>query len=32
VRCANSCTARYIAAGPAITHADGHIAFTSAGR
>jgi hypothetical protein len=32
VRCASSCTARYIAAGPAITHAEGHIAFTSAGR
>jgi hypothetical protein len=32
VRCANSCTARYIAAGPDIAHADGHIAFTSAGR
>jgi hypothetical protein len=32
VRCANSCTARYIAAGPAITHADGRIASTSAGR
>jgi hypothetical protein len=31
VRCASSCTARYIAAGPAITHAEGHIAFTSAG-
>jgi hypothetical protein len=29
VRCASSCTARYIAAGPAITHAEGHIAFTS---
>jgi hypothetical protein len=32
VRCASSCTARYIAADPAITHAEGHIAFTSAGR
>ena len=32
VRCASSRTARYIAAGPAITHAEGHIAFTSAGR
>ena len=32
VRCASSCAARYIAAGPAITHAEGHIAFTSAGR
>jgi hypothetical protein len=29
VRCANACTVRYIAAGPAITHAEGHIAFTS---
>jgi hypothetical protein len=32
VRCASSCTARYIAAGPAISHPEGHIAFTSAGR
>ena len=32
VRCASSCTARYIAADPAVTHAEGHIAFTSAGR
>ena len=32
VRCASSCTARFIAAGPAIIHAEGHIAFTSAGR
>jgi hypothetical protein len=32
VRCAGSCTARYIAAGPAITHAEGHIAFASADR
>jgi hypothetical protein len=30
VRCASSCTARYIAADPAITQAEGHIAFTSA--
>jgi hypothetical protein len=29
VRCANTCTVRYIAAGPAITHAEGHIVFTS---
>jgi hypothetical protein len=29
---ASSCTARYIAAGLAIIHAEGHIAFTSAGR
>lgn len=28
VRCASSCTVRYIAAGPAISHAEGHIAFT----
>jgi hypothetical protein len=28
VRCASSCTVRYIAAGPTITHAEGHIAFT----
>ena len=32
VRCASSCTVRYIAVGPAITHAEGHIGFTSAGR
>ena len=32
VRRASSCTARYLAAGPAITHAEGHIALTSAGR
>jgi hypothetical protein len=29
VRCTNTCTVRYIAAGPAITHAEGHIAFVS---
>jgi hypothetical protein len=28
VRCAGSCTVRYIASGPAITHAEGHIVFT----
>jgi hypothetical protein len=28
VRCATSCTVRHIAAGPAITHAEGHIVFT----
>jgi hypothetical protein len=28
VRCAGSCTVRYIAIGPAITHAEGHIVFT----
>jgi hypothetical protein len=27
VRCATSCTVRYIAVGPAITHAEGHIVF-----
>jgi len=27
VRCANSCTVRLIAMGPAVTHAEGHIAF-----
>jgi hypothetical protein len=27
VRCASSCTVRYIAVGPAITHAEGHIVF-----
>ena len=31
VRCANMCTVRYIAAGPAITHAEGHIVFTRPG-
>ena len=29
VHCTNTCTVRYIAAGPAITHAEGHIVFTS---
>lgn len=29
VRCARACTVRYIAIGPAITHGEGHIAFTS---
>ena len=29
VRCATTCTMRYIAAGPAITHAEGHIVFTT---
>jgi hypothetical protein len=29
VRCADTCTVRYIAAGPAITHAEGHIVFTT---
>jgi hypothetical protein len=28
VRCASSCTVRYIAIGPAITHGEGHIVFT----
>ena len=28
VRCASSCTVRYIAVGPAIAHAEGHIVFT----
>jgi hypothetical protein len=31
VRCATTCTVRYIAAGPAITHAEGHIVFTRPG-
>jgi len=30
VRCASSCTVRYIAAGPAVSHGEGHIAFTRA--
>jgi hypothetical protein len=29
VRCAATCTVRYVAAGPAIAHAEGHIVFTS---
>jgi hypothetical protein len=29
VRCTSSCTVRYIAAGPAITHAEGHVVFTT---
>jgi len=28
IRCGSSCTVRYIAAGPATTHAEGHIVFT----
>jgi hypothetical protein len=28
VRCASACTVRYVAAGPAISHAEGHIVFT----
>jgi hypothetical protein len=31
VRCTSTCTVRYIAIGPAITHAEGHIAFSSGG-
>lgn len=29
VRCAATCAVRYVAAGPAIAHAEGHIVFTS---
>ena len=29
VRCAATCTVRYVAAGPAIAHAEGHIVFVS---
>jgi len=29
VRCAAACAVRYVAAGPAIAHAEGHIVFTS---
>ncbi len=29
VHCANTCTVRYIAAGPAISHAEGHVVFTT---
>ena len=29
VRCAAACTVRYVAAGPAIAHGEGHIVFTS---
>jgi hypothetical protein len=32
VRCGRGCTVRYIAIGPDITHAEGHIAFTGPGR
>jgi hypothetical protein len=32
VRCARSCTVKDIAVGPAITHAEGHIAFTRPGQ
>ena len=32
VRCGHGCTVRYIAIGPDITHAEGHIAFTGPGR
>ena len=32
VRCGHSCTVRYIAIGPGITHAEGHIAFTGSAR
>jgi hypothetical protein len=32
VHCGRSCTVRYIAVGPDITHAEGHIAFTSPGQ
>jgi len=28
VRCAAACTVRYVAAGPAIAHAEGHVVFT----
>jgi hypothetical protein len=29
VRCASACAVRYIAAGPAISHAEGHVVFTT---
>jgi hypothetical protein len=29
MRCASACTVRYIAAGPAISHAEGHVVFTT---
>ena len=32
VHCASSCTVRYIAVGPAIAHAEGHIVFTRPGQ
>jgi hypothetical protein len=32
VHCSPSCTVRYIAVGPDITHAEGHIAFTTPGQ
>jgi hypothetical protein len=31
VRCANSCTVKYVAIGLAVTHAEGHIVFTRPG-
>jgi hypothetical protein len=31
VRCTSSCAVRYIAAGPAVTHAEGHIVFAAPG-
>src|SRR5258706_9566252 len=32
VRCGHHCTVRYVAIGPAVRHAEGHIAFTGPGR
>jgi hypothetical protein len=32
IRCSTSCTVRYIADGPAITHAEGHIVFNPPGQ
>jgi hypothetical protein len=29
VRCSNTCTERHIGDGPAVAHAEGHIAFTT---
>jgi hypothetical protein len=29
IRCASRCTVRYVAAGPAIAHAEGHIVFAA---
>jgi hypothetical protein len=32
VHCGRSCSVRYIAIGPDVTHAEGHIAFTGSGQ
>ena len=32
VHCGHRCTVRHVAIGPALSHAEGHIAFTGPGR